>query len=411
MTVVATGVATVVATATRKPREANRDRNRSRTRGGQSADGAAAPVAVASAAPVGRGRRGCRAHRRPPQPQPASPSRRLGWLRRLGARHHVGELTPRSSRSSRCEERGTSDEPRDLRSRTTSARGDLDLTGSRGPVLVPRSRHLDHRSASRSPQATTTTVLPSGANSHSALASGVACRMQPWDCGVPSWAIVCTRSPSSTGIEWKPIAAPVSPLGEPHEPLHRAGVVDADGVLAAAPHLEGAGVEVVGEAAGDEVGAPDLAVVVDQPDPLPALAEDHAAALAGVGRQRLVLHGRSAVVGLGAVGLDGAVGLGAGVDRGSSVTPCVGASDAPSEARRRARSGTTGSSPARRPRPTRSSARSPGRRRRWRRRPPRRGRPGRRRRRRRQHADAAEQGDGGGGERDAQHDDPAVRVW
>ena len=30
-------------------------------------------------------------------------------------------------------------------------------------------------------------VVPSGAKPHSAMASGIACRMHPWDCGVPSW--------------------------------------------------------------------------------------------------------------------------------------------------------------------------------------------------------------------------------
>lgn len=56
-------------------------------------------------------------------------------------------------------------------------------------------------------QATTTTVVPTGAKSHSALASGRACRMQPLDCGVPSSARVCRRRPSLTGMSWKPIAA------------------------------------------------------------------------------------------------------------------------------------------------------------------------------------------------------------
>ncbi len=31
--------------------------------------------------------------------------------------------------------------------------------------------------------------------------------MQPCESGVPSWATVCTGSPSSTGMSWKPIAA------------------------------------------------------------------------------------------------------------------------------------------------------------------------------------------------------------
>ena len=56
-------------------------------------------------------------------------------------------------------------------------------------------------------QGTTTTVLPTGAKSHSAFASGRHCRMQPCDCGVPRSALVWTRSPSLTGMSWKPIAA------------------------------------------------------------------------------------------------------------------------------------------------------------------------------------------------------------
>ena len=36
-------------------------------------------------------------------------------------------------------------------------------------------------------------------------------RTQPCDSGVPSWAVVCTGAPSSTGMAWKPIAPPASP--------------------------------------------------------------------------------------------------------------------------------------------------------------------------------------------------------
>ena len=60
-------------------------------------------------------------------------------------------------------------------------------------------------------QATTTTLVPTGAKFHSAIASGVRCRMQPCDCGVPSWAAVCTGTPFCVGMSWKPIAAPVGP--------------------------------------------------------------------------------------------------------------------------------------------------------------------------------------------------------
>ncbi len=60
-------------------------------------------------------------------------------------------------------------------------------------------------------QAVTTTVVPIGANSHSAMALLRSWRMQPWDCGVPSWLTVWTGLPSSTGIVWKPIAAPPVP--------------------------------------------------------------------------------------------------------------------------------------------------------------------------------------------------------
>ena len=139
-------------------------------------------------------------------------------------------------------------------------------------------------------QAVTTTVVPSGAKSQSAIASARFWRMQPWDCGVPSSATVCTGLPSSTGMSWKPIAALVA-VGEPDEVLHRAGVVDAPGLLGAGVDRVGAGVEVVVDAAGDQVGALDAVLVVDQPDPLPALAEHHPPAVARVRRQR-VLVGR-----------------------------------------------------------------------------------------------------------------------
>jgi len=57
----------------------------------------------------------------------------------------------------------------------------------------------------------TTTLVPTGAKSHIAIASGVACRMQPCDSGVPSCACDCRGTPFLVGIVWKPIAAPVGP--------------------------------------------------------------------------------------------------------------------------------------------------------------------------------------------------------
>jgi hypothetical protein len=59
----------------------------------------------------------------------------------------------------------------------------------------------------RSGQAVTTTRVPTEAKSHIRIASGVAWRMQPCDCGVPSWASVCSGRPSLVGMLWKPIAA------------------------------------------------------------------------------------------------------------------------------------------------------------------------------------------------------------
>ena len=72
-----------------------------------------------------------------------------------------------------------------------------------------RSHHL-HRAGlrfDRAAQAVTTTVVPSGANRHSARASAGRWRMQPCDCGVPSWPTVCTRWSSTRGMSWKPMAA------------------------------------------------------------------------------------------------------------------------------------------------------------------------------------------------------------
>ena len=138
-------------------------------------------------------------------------------------------------------------------------------------------------------QAVTTTVVPIGAKRHSAIASGRRWRMQPCDCGVPSSATLCTGAPSSIGMSWKPIAAPWSPCGEPDEVHHRAGVVDADRGLRAGVDTERAGVEVVVDAPGDQIGTHHLGGRVDEPHPLPALAEHDPPSLAGLGRQRGVL--------------------------------------------------------------------------------------------------------------------------
>ena len=103
-------------------------------------------------------------------------------------------------------------------------------------------------------QATTTTLVPSGAKSHSRLASGSCWRMQPWDCGVPSCATVCSGRPCLVGMLWKPMAACFA-AREDHEVPHRPGVVDPDRPGLATRDGVGAGVQVVGEAARDQVGA------------------------------------------------------------------------------------------------------------------------------------------------------------
>ena len=87
-----------------------------------------------------------------------------------------------------------------------------------------RSSTTERRARDRA-QAVTTTVVPSGAKSHSAIASGRYWRMQPCDCGVPSWARsapACRRRPGCRGSRWRPVVA----LGEPDEVPHRPGVVD-----------------------------------------------------------------------------------------------------------------------------------------------------------------------------------------
>ena len=92
--------------------------------------------------------------------------------------------------------------------------------------------------------------------------------------------------------------------GEPHEVPHGAGVVDAPGVRGPRVDLVAARVEVVGEAARDQVGPGDPAVLRDQPDALASLAEDHAPTGARVARQRGV-RGRLHAGGVGAQGPEG----------------------------------------------------------------------------------------------------------
>ena len=94
-----------------------------------------------------------------------------------------------------------------------------------------------------------------GAKSHSAWASGRHCRMQPCDCGVPSWARVCTGVAVGTGMSWKPIAA-LSPW------VNRTMycIVPESSMPTASRELgvdrrSVPGCEVVGDAARDQVGA------------------------------------------------------------------------------------------------------------------------------------------------------------
>ena len=149
-------------------------------------------------------------------------------------------------------------------------------------------------------------------------------------------------------------------LGEADEVLHRPGVVDAPRLLGARVDRVGAGVEVVVDAARDQVGPLDVLVVVDQPDPLPALAEDDPAAVAGVGGQRSVVavgRGRPAVASVGAAAAvgrssaapsvdgrsdgcaDGVVAAPAGPSRAAAwvVGVAVAAAGRPTAARRRRR--------------------------------------------------------------------------
>ena len=100
----------------------------------------------------------------------------------------------------------------------------------------------------------------------------------------------------------------VGALGEADEVLHRPGVVDPPRLLGPRVDRVGAGVEVVVEAARDQVGPLDVLVVVDQPDPLVALVEDDPPAVAGVVGDRRVrvarCHDRGVVLGPVARGRD-----------------------------------------------------------------------------------------------------------
>ncbi|MEZ5096687.1 MAG: DEAD/DEAH box helicase [Nocardioides sp.] len=102
---------------------------------------------------------------------------------------------------------------------------------ARRPPPTPPSRGSRGSSRSRrgsGRQATTTTVVPSGAKRHSASASARRCRMQPCDSGVPSCSSDCTGTPPAVGMVWKPIAARVpcakrtnSSIVEPSTPQAR----------------------------------------------------------------------------------------------------------------------------------------------------------------------------------------------
>ena len=174
-----------------------------------------------------------------PQPQPSAPLRRLGQQLRGRVHHRLTCLTPE---------------------RPASA----------------------GRRAAR--QAVTTTVVPIGAKSHSAIASGAlladaAVRLRRAELG--------DRLHLLAVVDRDVVEADrgVVALGEPDEVLHRPGVVDAVGLLGAGVDGVGAGVEVVVEAAGDQVGPLRPSRRSHQPDPLPALAEDDPLAGARPGRQ------------------------------------------------------------------------------------------------------------------------------
>ena len=70
-----------------------------------------------------------------------------------------------------------------------------------------RPVHREARGRVVGAQATTTTSVPTSAKSHIRIASASFWRMQPCDCGVPSWASVCSGTPFFVGMLWNPIAA------------------------------------------------------------------------------------------------------------------------------------------------------------------------------------------------------------
>src|SRR4051794_32109484 len=74
-------------------------------------------------------------------------------------------------------------------------------------------------------------------------------------------------------------------VSEADHVVHGPGVIDAHGVHRPRVDLVGPGVQVVVDAAGDEVGAGAPAVALPQPHPLVADVEDDPAPLAAVGRQ------------------------------------------------------------------------------------------------------------------------------
>ncbi len=116
----------------------------------------------------------------------------------------------------------------------------------------------------------------------------------------------------------EPDGGPVA-VGEAHEVLHAAGVVDPPRLLGSRVDGVGPGIEVVLDAAGDEVRASYDVAATDQPDPLAALAEHDPATVAGVGRQRL-LGGRLVdlrlELGCGACWHRAGLGAGLGAGRG-----------------------------------------------------------------------------------------------
>ena len=114
--------------------------------------------------------------------------------------------------SDKAEGESSPNRSRNRRRRRSSGSGSGGSGGSgSGEGQDHRHRLTPRASPSATAQAVTSTSVPMGANSHSATASLRSWRMQPCDCGVPSWAAVCTSSPSSIGMSWKPMATPLSP--------------------------------------------------------------------------------------------------------------------------------------------------------------------------------------------------------